>query len=183
MNQTLASGVVQEAAVNRNSTLPSNGLGKEDLTVKRIATITLLALALAAVPFLSAQTSSATHTPPSPATMVQHRVSYLTTLLSLTPEQQTQATTIFTNAASSASSLHTQMKTARQNLEAAIQKNDTASISQISATIGSLTTQMTQAEATAKAAFYQTLTADQQTKLTQLESNRGSGMGFMRRGF
>lgn len=151
--------------------------------MKKITIMTLLALTLCVAPFVSAQTTAAPHTPPSPAKMAQHRVSYLTTVLSLTPEQQTQATTIFTGEANSFSSLHSQMRTARKNLETAIQKNDTAAISQLSAAIGNLTAQMTQADASAKAAFYQTLTADQQTKLSQLESDRGFGMGHMRGGF
>lgn len=131
-----------------------------------------------ATSFVSAQTQR-TH---SPAAMVQHRVSYLTTLLSLTPEQQQQATTIYTNAAASSQSVRSQMKSAHQALEAAIQKNDTATIGQLSTTIGSLVAKQTLDEATAKAAFFQTLTPDQQTKLTQLQGQR-HGMGFMRGGF
>jgi Spy/CpxP family protein refolding chaperone len=81
-------------------------------------------------------------------------------------------------------SLHSQMKTARQNLATAEQNNDTAAIGQISSTIGGLVTQMTSTVANSKAAFYQILTPDQKTKLTQLQSQR-HGMGFkgMRGGF
>jgi Spy/CpxP family protein refolding chaperone len=140
---------------------------------------TLLFTLACATTLLSAQTQT-THTPPSPATIAQHRVSYLTTVLSLTSEQQQQATTIFTNAATTASGLHTQIKTARQNLATAVQSDDTGTINQISTTIGNLLAQEISNQANANAAFYKTLTSDQQSKLTQLKSER-HGMGFMGR--
>lgn len=115
--------------------------------------------------------------PPDPATFVQHRVDRLTTLLSLNSTQQQQATTIFTNAATAENSLRTSLKTAHQSLQEAVQKNDSASIDQASATIGNLTAQMTSAQAKADAAFYQILTPDQQTKFTQAESQGGFGRG------
>ena len=149
--------------------------------MKKIATISLLLILVGAATLLPAQVQ-APHTPPSPAVMAQHRVSYLTTILSLTPEQQQQATTIYTTANATNSSLWTQLRSARQSLEAAIQKNDTAGINQLSSEIGALVARQTLAEATAKAALFQTLTPDQQTKLTQLEGQR-HGMGFARGGF
>jgi Spy/CpxP family protein refolding chaperone len=159
---------------------------EEDESMKKIAIFTLL-LALACAPsLLLAQTSGTTtgttatgttHTPPSPATIAQHRVNYLTTVLSLTPAQQQQATTFFTEAATTASSVFPQIKTARQSLATAIKSNDTGQINQLSSTIGGYVTQLVTAQATAKAQFYQILTADQQSKLTQLESQR-QGMGF-----
>lgn len=113
--------------------------------------------------------------PPSPATMVAHRVEYLTTVLTLNSAQQQQATAIFTNAATAESGVHNNLRIARQSLQTAIAGNDGAGIDQAAATIGSLTTQMTSLQAKAKAAFYQILTADQQSKLTKLESRRGPG--------
>jgi Spy/CpxP family protein refolding chaperone len=71
------------------------------------------------------------------------------------------------------------MRTAHQNLQAAIQKNDTAAIEQISNNIGSLMGQMTAAHAKAEAALYQTLTPEQQTKLHELESHHRGGPGGM----
>jgi Spy/CpxP family protein refolding chaperone len=115
---------------------------------------------------------------PNSANAVQHRISYLTTLLSLNSSQQQQATTIFTNAATTASSLHTSLKTAHQTLNEAIQKNDATGIEQASTTIGNLTAQLTSADAKARAAFYQILMPDQQTKFTQLESQGPMGRGF-----
>ncbi len=111
------------------------------------------------------------HQPSDPAARVQEHVNFMTTVLSLTPAQQQQATTIFTNAANSANALHEQMRTAHEALKTAIQKNDTAAIDQNAATIGNLTTQMISGHAKAQAAFNQTLTPDQQAKLSQLHSH------------
>ena len=115
--------------------------------------------------------------PPDPAKMAQHRIDFLTKQLSLTPQQQQQATTIFGDIASNAKATHEQMRTAHDNLKAAIQKNDTAGIEQAANTIGSLNTQMILAHAKAQAAFYQTLTPEQQAKMNDLESHRGMGHG------
>jgi Spy/CpxP family protein refolding chaperone len=145
--------------------------------MRRTAFALLLTLACA-VTLVSAQTES-THTPPSPATIAQHRVNFLTTVLSLNPTQQQQATNIFTTSATAASSLHSQMKSARQSLTTAVKNNDSAGINQQSSAIGSLATQLTAAKATAKAQFYQILTPEQQTKVAQLESERHE-MGFRR---
>jgi Spy/CpxP family protein refolding chaperone len=118
--------------------------------------------------------------PGNPGNFVQHRVNYLTTLLSLTSAQQQQATTIFTNAASAEASVRTSMKAARQTLQTAVQSNDAATIEQTANTIGNLTAQTTANQAKADAAFYQTLTPAQQTKLAQFESqNHGRMSGRM----
>src|SRR6185312_8203227 len=84
-------------------------------------------------------------TPPDPAQMVQHHVDSLTRHLSLNAQQQQQATSIYTEAANNAKSLHDQMHTAHETLQAAIQKNDTGTIEQVSNNIGNLTAQMTAA--------------------------------------
>ena len=76
----------------------------------------------------------------------------MTTMLSLTPAQQQQATTIFTNEADNRKALHDQMKSAHDALKTAIQKNDTAGIDQSAATIGNLTSQMISSHAKAEAA-------------------------------
>jgi len=111
--------------------------------------------------------------PPSLEEMVQHRVSYLTTVLSLTNVQQQQATTIFTSAANDARTVHDSLSGAQESLSAAVKSNDNATIEQAAATIGNLIAQLTAARAKGEAAFYQILTADQQNKLTQLEKARG----------
>src|SRR5512137_591374 len=83
--------------------------------------------------------------PPDPAQMVQHRVDFLTKQLSLNAQQQQQATSIFTEAASGAKSFHDQMRAAHQSLQAAVEKNDTAAIEQSANAIGSVMGQMTAA--------------------------------------
>ena len=118
--------------------------------------------------------------PPDPGKMAQRRIDFLTKQLSLTPQQQQQANTIFSEAASNAKATHDQMRTAHDNLKAAIQKNDTAGIEQAANTIGSLNTQMILAHAKAQAAFYQTLTPEQQAKMNDLESHHRRGMGWRR---
>jgi len=116
----------------------------------------------------------------NPANSVPHQVNFLTTLLSLTSTQQQQATTIFTTAATADATVHSSMKTARQSLATAVKSNDTGAIQQASTTIGNLTAQLVLNQATADAAFYQILTPEQQTKLSQFESQShgrlGSGM-------
>jgi Spy/CpxP family protein refolding chaperone len=134
-------------------------------------------LALASV-FAMAQHGN----PPDPAKMAQHRIDFLTKQLSLTPQQQQHASTLFSEAANNAKATHDQMRTAHDSLKAAIQKNDTAGIEQAANTIGNLTTQMITAHAKAQAAFFQTLTPDQQTKMNEMES-RHHGMGMHGRGF
>jgi Spy/CpxP family protein refolding chaperone len=135
--------------------------------------VTTAVLALASV-FAMAQHGN----PPDPGKMAQRHLDFLTKQLSLTPQQQQQASTIFSEAANNAKATHDQMRTAHDSLKAAIQKNDSAGIEQAANTIGSLTTQMITSHAKAQAAFYQTLTPEQQTKMSDLESqHHGMGMG------
>ena len=118
--------------------------------------------------------------PPDPATMAQHRVQFLTTMLNLSQVQQTQATTIFTNAAQAQSATMQSLHAAHDTLQTAIKNNDAAAIDQAATTIGNLTAQMTAAHAKADAAFLQTLNSEQQTKFSQLEQ-RHHGMMMMHR--
>jgi Spy/CpxP family protein refolding chaperone len=133
-------------------------------------------LALASI-FVMAQNGN----PPDPAKMAQHHLDFLTRQLSLTPQQQQQASSIFSEVSTNAKATHDQMRAAHDSLNTAIQKNDTAGIQQAANTIGNLTTQMTLAHAKAQAAFYQTLTPEQQTKMNELQS-RHHGMGMHRHG-
>lgn len=129
---------------------------------------------------LVAQTST-TGTAGGRGNSVQHRIEYLSTLLSLSSAQQQQATTIFTTAVTADASVHSSMSAARQTLKTAVQANDAAGIEQAATNIGNLTTQMTANQAKADAAFYQILTPAQQTKLNQFESQghgRMGGAGF-----
>jgi len=110
--------------------------------------------------------------------MIQHRVDQLTTLLSLTTAQQAQATTIFTNALNAGQSIQSSLKTDRDSLAAAIKTNNTATIDQVSATIGTLQGQLTAINAKSDAAFYAILTPDQQAKYDALPHGGPGGGGF-----
>jgi Spy/CpxP family protein refolding chaperone len=120
--------------------------------------------------------------PPDPATMVQHRVDFLTQELGLSPAQQQQATTIFTEAAASQKSFHDQMKSAHESLQAAVTKNDAVAIDQVASSIGNLMAQSISAHAKTEAAFYQTLTPDQQSKYAQMHHGKAGMFGFHRPG-
>jgi Spy/CpxP family protein refolding chaperone len=131
-------------------------------------TVASIAIILAfAVSFAVAQMG-----PPhgDPAAHMQHHLAMLTKHLDLSAAQQQQATTIFTNAAASQTTIHNSLKTAHDGLSSAIKTNDTAAIDQAAATIGNLTAQMISNHAKAQAAFFQILTPDQQAKMTQFES-------------
>jgi Spy/CpxP family protein refolding chaperone len=123
-----------------------------------LAVLTLLTFLLPVNAF-----ENGTGTSLTPAQIVARRVARLTTLLSLTPTQQTQATTIFTTEQTTVSGLQTSIDTARTALETAIQNNYSSGISTQAIQIGNLTGQLVLAEATADAAFYAILTSAQQT--------------------
>jgi Spy/CpxP family protein refolding chaperone len=93
----------------------------------------------------------------------------LTALLSLTTAQQQQAAAIFSGAANARISVHSSLKAARKALRDAVKSNDTGNISQMSTALGSLTSQHISYGALANAAFFQILTPDQQTRLSQYE--------------
>lgn len=142
----------------------------------RIAAFGLLATLLV-VSFSFAQKPSG---PPDPAMMVQHRVEFLTKSLGLSAEQQQNATTIFTNAANTMTGIHGSMEAAHDSLNTAVKNNDVNGISQAANTIGNLTAQMVSIHAKADAAFYQTLTPDQQAKFNDFEGRHHMGpMGPM----
>jgi Spy/CpxP family protein refolding chaperone len=108
-------------------------------------------------------------------------VARLTKILDLTSEQQTSATTIFTTGQTALATLRTSLQTARTALQTAITSNDTATIASDAAQIGTLTGQEVQAQATASAAFYAILAADQQSKyetLGPLGGGPGGPSGF-----
>jgi hypothetical protein len=100
-----------------------------------------------------------------PATLAAREVQFLTHLLDLTTGQQTQATTIFTNAITAKQALQTQITTASTALVTAIKANNTANITTQATALGTLRGQTIAIDANASAAFYLLLTADQKTKL------------------
>src|SRR5580704_12106182 len=151
---------------------------------------TIIALALTfafSTPALFAQTANTTSSAPTESTrstkMAQHWVNYLTTVLSLTPAQQTQVTNIISSTATSKSNASSSMKTARTNLQNAIHSNDAAAMEQAANSMSSLIAQKMLARAKVEAAIYQILTPEQQAKMAQLETEvrhrgRGFGAGF-----
>jgi hypothetical protein len=116
--------------------------------------------------------------PPDVATIVAHEVSFLTTLLTLTTSQATQATTIFTNELNSITPIEAQITTAQTTLSAAIKTNTTATITAQATAIGTLQGQIVGIQAGADAAFYALLTTAQQTTLNSLGADFfGRGLG------
>src|SRR5579883_1186021 len=106
---------------------------QEVQNVKRNLSFLLLAAAVC-----SAALAQGPGAPPDPATMIANRVNMLAAQLSLTDAQKASATTIFTNASTASESIRTSLQTNRASLDAAIQKNDTASIDQLSVVAGTL---------------------------------------------
>lgn len=102
------------------------------------------------------------------ARIIQRRVAKMTAVLSLTPAQQTQVTSILTNSLAANSGTRGQMKSARATMRTAIQSNDSATIEQASNTIGNIAAQNAAARAKTAAAIYQILTPAQQAKAQQL---------------
>ncbi len=94
----------------------------------------------------------------------------LNALLVLNSTQQQQASSIFSAASAIVAGIRSNTKAARQSLATAIKNNDTAGISQLSITLGNLHAQQIAAGSNANAAFFQILTADQQSKLTFFQS-------------
>lgn len=147
------------------------------------AVLTLITAGLIAAPvvFARVDNSKAANHRPNIAERVDHRVAYLTTVLSLTSAQQEQAKTIFMNAANASSAVFANMKMERQSLSKAVSGNEPASsIAKISDAIGNDAGKLVANRAMASEQFRKILTAEQQTKLTQLqhEAHRwGHGMG------
>ena len=106
--------------------------------------------------------------------MIQKRVAKMTALLTLTPAQQTQVTSILTNAVGSRADRGS-MRQVRAQMRTAIQANDTATIEQASNTIGNIAAQNAAARAKTAAAIYQILTPDQKAKAAQLADLFGNG--------
>jgi Spy/CpxP family protein refolding chaperone len=108
--------------------------------------------------------------PPSAGEIAQHKVKTLTALLNLTSAQQQQAQAIYGSAAQSEQTLLEGEKEAREALRAAVRNDDTSAIDQVAAALGQSMAENTSIRAKADAAFYQILTAEQQSKLSDLES-------------
>jgi len=97
-------------------------------------------------------------------------INFLSSLLTLTSSQASQANVIFASAAATTFTLRQQMKTSRQALKTAVMGVDSASITARAKQIGSFTVELHLAGANAHAALMQLLTADQQATLTKFTS-------------
>lgn len=115
----------------------------------------------------------------SPEQMIARRVSRLTTVLTLSSAQQTQAAAIFSDEEASSKTIRNSMRAAHRALQTAIQNNDAAGITTQATQIGALTTQEIESRSKAEAAFYALLSADQQAKFKQLHEGgpMGGGVG------
>jgi len=110
---------------------------------------------------------------------VDEHVKYLTTVLSLSGEQQQKATDIFTKVANENSSVFKNLKTERKELSAAVEEKEPSSqIKHISDKIGNDVSQLACNVAMAGEQFYQTLNPQQQTKMTQLQNEHIGRMGM-----
>jgi len=123
--------------------------------------------AMAVIPML-VNAQPPTHTPPTPAQIVADQVARLTKLLDLTPAQQTSATEYFTAEEATLAAVRTSLHTARTALQADIKSDNKADIANQAKTIGGLTAQEVEAQATADAEFFAILSQDQQSKYESL---------------
>lgn len=89
--------------------------------------------------------------------------------LNLTADQKAQAKAIFQAAKTAGAPLRTQLQGIRQQMAAAIKKNDTASIQSLAGQAGTLQGELMANRADAMAKFYLILTPDQKTKLDQMQ--------------
>jgi Spy/CpxP family protein refolding chaperone len=117
------------------------------------------------------------HAPPSPAAVAQHEVERYTTLLTLNPSQVEQATALFTTEATARQAQMANARTARKELETAIEANDTAAIQSAASSLGQIEGANIAAHALARAQFYSLLTADQKTRFAALEKDHMMGGG------
>ena len=119
-------------------------------------------------------------TPPDPQTMISRRVDMLANQLSLTGDQKSMATTIFTNAFTASQAIQQSLQSNRQSLSDAVKKNDTAAIDTLAAASGTLSGQLTALNSKADAAFYAILTDDQKAKYDSGRGGPGGGPGGLR---
>ena len=142
-------------------------------------TTTFLLLTGAFASLVAGQTTTAppTHTPPTPATIAQNQVNRLTKLLTLTSTQQTEALQYFLAAANANATVQTNLQTARQSLNTAVQTNNSAAITQAANSIGTYTAEATANNAMANAQLYLILTPTQQAVFTAFQGRGFGGFG------
>jgi Spy/CpxP family protein refolding chaperone len=99
----------------------------------------------------------------------------LTRELNLSPDQQTQARTIFEQARQQAQSLNPKLKDERQALSAAIKSDNESQIDQITRQDAQVNSRARAIHAKAMAKFYSILTTDQKAKFDQVGANWRAG--------
>jgi Spy/CpxP family protein refolding chaperone len=114
---------------------------------------------------------------PDPAAMIQARIDRIGETVKLTGAQKKQATQIFTDAMTANQTVMASMRESQTALVAAIKANDAAAMEKAANAMGALQAQTTLNNAKAEAAFYATLTPDQQSKYTPGVGGMGRG-GF-----
>ena len=97
-------------------------------------------------------------------------ISFLTTLLSLSPGQQAETVSIFAAASTQAGELKPTAKANKRSLGTSAGANNSVGIGQAALAIGKVAAQRHTIGAKANAAFFQILTSDQQETLTKFRS-------------
>jgi Spy/CpxP family protein refolding chaperone len=143
------------------------------------------ATAAAAVGLLLAQDAASQPGPGGPGGGWAGRLDRIATVLSLTPDQKTQAGSIFQNSLSQAQPLMTQMRDNHRALEQLVKGGATGNFDQqlqtLANTQGSLTSQLAVIHGKAMAQVWNLLTPDQRQKADQLHELMmpGGGPGMM----
>lgn len=99
-------------------------------------------------------------------------VNRLSKRLNLSPDQQSQARTIFQDARQQAQALKPKLQAERQAMSAAIKSDNEAQIDQLSQQNAQLNSSVRAIHAKAMAKFYATLTPDQKAKFDSMRANR-----------
>ncbi|HLI85921.1 MAG TPA: Spy/CpxP family protein refolding chaperone [Bryobacteraceae bacterium] len=100
--------------------------------------------------------------------MMQRQLDRMTRELNLTPSQQSQARSIFSEARQEAQPIRAQLRENSQAMRSAVKAGDMSEINDLSAKQGNLIGQMAGIHNRADAKFYQTLNPEQRTKYDQL---------------
>jgi Spy/CpxP family protein refolding chaperone len=106
----------------------------------------------------------------------------MSAVLNLSDAQKTQIKSIFQESRDAAKPVRQDLMATRQSLAAAVKAGDTATIQQLSATVGNDLGQLGSIHSSAMAKVYKTLTPDQQQKWDSLEQARRPHFGGHMRG-
>lgn len=143
---------------------------------RAILVISLFSISAAPAVFAQAPRGQGSRVPNINA-RVQRQVQRLTTLLDLTPGEQSSLTDLLTKNATANQPLMSSMRTAQQALHAAEKNNDSAGVQSASTQIGTITGQMTANRSALNMGIASILTPDQLSKYKALGPERG-GWGF-----